>query len=72
LELREESVRLEDEFSQKDSQLRRVRRDLQQREAEFREQVAQIREEQETSISHRLETLQNRYRELTESIGRAA
>lgn len=68
LEVQEQQVQLEDDTTRQQSELRRAKRDLVDREAQVRAQLSQLREEHETLNDSKLDILKERYRELSREI----
>lgn len=72
LDVQEQQVQLEDDTTRQQSELRRAKRDLVDRETQVRAQLSQLRKEHESLNDSKLDILKERYRELSREIMRDA
>ncbi|PQO31772.1 hypothetical protein [Blastopirellula marina] len=68
LDIQEQQVQLEDDTQRQHAELRRAKRELSDREAVVRAQLAELRREQETLNETKLDLLKERYQELSQTM----
>ncbi len=68
LDIQEQQVQLEDDTQRQFAELRRAKRELSDREAQVRAQLAELRREQETLNETKLDLLKERYQELSQEM----